>query len=315
MKIFNNIGPDKENGININLGYEHGYSKYQIFEYDYYNLDSFLKALIVMPINYDVFSHPASLEKGINYYVNTESFEEAWNLCRFTQDEGYEKFIQGLNQLRFKKSNAQVATKDYSVVGYMPNVAKFLNGNPKNMKVKKEENKKIKINVNVESSYSAFTKQSQVINRGICTINLIEYLEKNGFQVCFKMHTTAVCGNQMIIINVPIKRDDERLNIKYAYFPLVNPSFLRRLILRAIEIIEGLDREWSNGYGMPYKKNDEEIRSMENTIYISTPAEMGIEGINIEKDFDSFVSYIDKKYNLEMEDDVKCYKKTYGKKV
>lgn len=320
MKIVNNINPlGQGNGIRVDLGYEHDRSRYQIFECNYYNLEAFLNALIMLPINRKVFHDPASSQVGTDRFVNTRSFEEAWNLCRFTQDEGYEQFTQGLQQIRFRRSNMEVAQKGYNVAGYLPNVAKFLNGNPCNMRVKKLENEKAKITVNVECSYSAFTDQRQVVNRGICIINLIEYLEKNGFQVCLKMEATLVCGNQMIIINVPIKRDHERLNIKYAYFPLVNPSFLRRLIFRAMEVIDGLHSDWPyEGYGYPYKKNDEEIMSMENTIYISTPTEMGIEGRSIEKDFDHFVNYIDNKYNLEdmkMEDDFKCHKKVYGKRV
>ena len=37
---------------------------------------------------------------------------------------------------------------------------------------------------------------------------------------------------------------------------------------------------------------------MKDTIYISTPMEMGIYGNDLDKDFDNFIKYIDVKYNL-----------------
>lgn len=316
MKFTQNINPD-DNGIKVDLDYSHELSEYEIFECNYYNLDTFLKALITFPINRNVFRNPASIEKNFDFF-GTASFEEAWNLCRFTQDEGYEKFVHGLNSLRFKRSETLKKKESYNVVGHSPNVSKLLSGNPCNMKIRRNQIKRSKITVYVECSYSAFTEKNQVINRGICIINLIEYLEKQGFDVCFQLQSTLVNNLQMIKINVPIKREEERLNVKLSYFPLVNPAFLRRLIFRAIETIQGLNPSWASGYGYPYKKSDEEIMAMDNTIYISTPTEMGIDGFNLEEDFKNFVDYIDHKYNLEemmKGDEEKCHKKIYGSKV
>lgn len=305
------------NGIKFDLGYDHDIKNYQVFECNYYSLDTFLNAIKVCPINYRVFPHPASIYHSSSF-SGVKSFEEAWNLCRFTQDEGYDSFISGLNSINFKKSEIIKQEKDYNVVGFSPNVAKFLNGNPSNMKRNKTIAKNTKITVLMECSYSASTNINEIINRGICVINLIRYLEKNGFDVCLQFETNLVNNNQMIKINVPIKRDEEKLNIKMCYFPLVNPAFLRRLIFRAIEILDGLDYDWNNGYGYPYKRNDREIMELTNTIYISTPREMGILGIDLQKDFDNFVEYINNKYNLEemlKGDDKECHRKVYGKRV
>lgn len=318
MKYVQNMSPDNDsNGIKIDLGYSHDLSGYEVFECNYYNLDTFLKAIITFPINRNIFCSPASIRQDFGF-SGTASFEEAWNLCRFTQDEGYEKFFLGLNSLRLKRSETLKKKESYNVVGYSPNVSKLLSGNPCNMRIHRNQVKRSKITVHVECSYSAFTEKQQVINRGICIINLIEYLEKQGFDVCFQLEATMVSDYQMIKINVPIKREEERLNVKLSYFPLVNPSFFRRLIFRAIETIQGLDSSWALGYGYPYKKSDEEIMTMDNTIYISTPTEMGITGLNLEEDFAHFVDYINHKYNLEemmKGDEDRCHKKVYGKRV
>ncbi len=319
MVLENNVTLGEEisnNGIKIDLGYHHDKSEYKIFRYNYYNLDTFLKAIVTMPINYEVFSCPSSKMNDCSF-SGTESFEEAWNLCRFGWDNGYDKFISKLNILNLKFSQIERLQNQYSCVGYVPNVAKFLCGNPKNIKTKINETVKKAIKINVEISYSAFTEIDAVINRGVCILSLITYLERLGIDCILEFSSTAVCEDEMIEIIVPIKRDKEKLNIKLSYFPLVHPSFLRRLIFRAIEIIPNCNNNWSVGYGYPYKKNDEEIKQMKNTIYISTPSEMGIYGENLNQDFDNFMNYINIKYNLnylEGEDDKKC-QKTYGRKV
>ncbi len=304
-------------GIDYDWGYSHDLGQYKIFECNYYNLDTFLQAIRTMPINRKVFHECASMCPDDGFY-GTSSFEEAWNLCRFTQDKGYERFVAGLEQIKFKREEMEVRANSYKVVGYAPNVARLLCGNPCNMRVKTNVMKRRKITVNMNCDYSAYVSQNQVVNRGICVINLIQYLERRGFDVCLLFEAISFCNGEMIKIRVPIKRDDEKLNVKVCYFPLVNPSFHRRLIFRAKEIIEGVGLWWSWGYGYPYKKSDEEIMAMKNTIYISTPDEMGIKGISLEEDFRRFVNYVDNKYNLEERlrgDDGECRKRTYGNRV
>lgn len=319
MVLENNVTLDESssnNGIKIDLGYHHDKSKYKIFRYNYYNLDAFLKAIVTMPINYKVFPYPSSKSNDCSF-SGTKSFEEAWNLCRFGWDQGYDKFISKLNILNLKFSQIERLQNQYSCVGYVPNVTKFLCGNPKNMKTKVNEIIKKAIKINVEISYSAFTEIDAIINRGVCILSLITYLERLGFDCILEFSSTSVCEDEMIEINVPIKRDKEKLNVKMSYFPLVHPSFLRRLIFRTEEIIPNCSDSWGHGYGYPYKKSDKEIRQMENTIYISTPSEMRIYGENLDQDFDNFMNYINTKYNLndlENEDDKKC-QKTYGRKV
>ena len=51
MVLENNVTLGEEisnNGIKIDLGYHHDKSEYKIFRYNYYNLDTFLKAIVTM---------------------------------------------------------------------------------------------------------------------------------------------------------------------------------------------------------------------------------------------------------------------------
>ena len=304
-----------EDGIRIYLGYSHDLNSYRLFEYSYYNLDAFLKALIQLPINSEVFYHPSSIY-GNSVFSGTKSFEEAWNLCMFGMDDGYQQFVEGLNYINFKHSQFERSRNIHQCVGCVPNVARFLMGNPDNMKRRQQEIINSAITIHMQVGYSAFTTKSAIINRGVCVLNLICYLEKRNFDCIFQLEDISVKHDEMIKIVVPIKRNHERLNIKLSYFPLTHPAFERRLIFRAMEIIPGIDESWKNGYGMPYKKSDQEIREMKNTIYISTPNEMGIYGEDLDEDFQNFVNYIDEKYHIyDQEGSEKTWKKTYGKRL
>lgn len=284
-------------GIKYNLGYSHDLSIYKIYKFEYWNLDAFLKTISTFPINKRIFPNPSSILNAYSFSM-THSFEEAWNLCKFGWDQNYQNFVNKLTHINLRFSQIEKLKREYSCVGYTPNVSKFLSGNPNNMKIDKKKLTKKAIKINMGISYSAFTNYKQVINRGICVLWLINYLENIGFNCIFQFESITVLEDEMIQIIIPLKRDDEKLNIKLSYFPLVHPSFLRRLIFRAIEIVPNCTKDWNDFYGYPYKKNDEEILDMKDTIYISTPMEMGIYGNDLDKDFDNFIKYIDVKYNL-----------------
>lgn len=305
-----------EDGIRIKIGYTHNPRYYNLFDYQYYNLDSFLKALITLSINDKVFRNAASIYEDYDF-TKTNSFEEAWNLCRFGMDEGYQKFVNGLNHINFKQSEFEKEKKNYKCIGYVPNVPRFLNGNPNNMKIQQKQIVRSSITIKVQVSYSSSTDKEAVINRGICILNLINYLERHNFDCILQLESISVYRNEMIKISVPIKRDNEKLNIKLSYFPLVHPSFLRRLIFRGIEIIPNLSAGWSPNYGYPYKLNDFEIAALENTIYVSTPSEMNIYGYNLDTDFENFTEYINQKYHIydQIKKEENPWKKTYGKRL
>ena len=284
-------------GLKYDLGYSHDLCIYKLYKFEYFSLDAFLKAISTYPINKKVFNYPASINDDY-YFSMTNSFEEAWNLCKFGWDQNYHSFVNKFNHIKFRFSQIEKKQKMYSCVGYAPDVSKFLLGNPNNMKVVKHELTKKAIKINMGIAYSAFTEHKQIVNRGICVLGLINYLENMGFTCIFEFEFIAVEADEMVQFIIPLKKENEKLNIKMSYFPLVHPAFLRRLIFRGIEIMPNCKKIWSLSYGLPYKKNNEEILNMKDTIYISTPMEMGIDGNDLDKDFNNFIQYIDEKYNL-----------------
>lgn len=291
------------------------YKNYMIIhQYNFNSLDDFLNELITKKINKEIFLNPSSVSTDYNF-TKTNSFEEAWNLCKYTYDDGYKNFSNLVKHIQFKFENNSKLINTYKPVGTSASVPRFLYGIPDNMHAKKEVYNKPVINIYYQSSYSYRMNDRMIRTRGILTLALINYLENiKNYSVIFNFVTVCKKNNELVYIRINLKNKDEKLKMKHAYFPIVHPSFLRRLEFRALEIIPNLVNDWNRGYGIPLKY--EEIKSfieednLEKNIYISTPEELGIYGENIEDDANRFINRINSKYSfLNEEENVKTYRR------
>lgn len=280
------------------------FKKYKVYIKKYMDLNDFLQTICDTKIN-PIFYNPASTRPG-KEFSGTNSFEEAWNLCRFTMNDGFEDFSSLYSKIKYEIDYLEKKIADYSVVGYNPNVPRYLLGLPTNMNsYSYEQNERI-INIYMNAGYPYFQTHNQVKHRGILVLNLIDYLEKKGYKVNFYNYDLSKIENEMCLVVVPLKLWNERMNIKKMYFPLVHPSFLRRLLFRAEELLPLQNYEWRKGYGiaLEYEEACEffskytEGFDNDKIIYISTPKEMNIKGIDIKEDFENFKEIINKKYNL-----------------
>ena len=280
-----------------------------LFKYDFSSLDDFLNELITKKINERIFQIPVSFA-GSKSFTGTNSFEEAWNLCKYTCDDGYKKFSSLVDRIQFKYENYERYIQKYKPTGYSASVPRFLCGIPDNMRSREKVYDKPVINLYFQYVYNCNVTKGQVRNRGILTLALINYLENiKNYNVNFNFIAVIKNASEIIYISIKLKDKDEKLKIKKCYFPIVHPSFARRLTFRAIEIIPYLQTDWSYGYGraLDYKdaKNyiyDEEVG---RAIYISTPDELGIKGKSIEEDAENFIEIINLKYNFLNDKDVK----------
>ena len=269
------------------------------------SLDLFLNYICNTDVN-PIFKTRLSSVNGSYDFTGTNSFEEAWNLCRFTMNEGFQKFDALFNKLKYEVDYIYKKVSCNSVVGYAPNVPRYILGLPKNMCSYQNEKSQRVINVYMNLAYSCNTSHNQIINRGVLVLRLIDYLEKNNYKVNFCTFDLSKEGDEWLYIGVTLKSVYENLNIKKMYFPLVHPSFLRRLSFRAVELSSVNNPDWSYGYGHPIESY-ETIQFLEQylgdfeknkIIYISSPTEMKIEGYSIEDDFNSFIDIINNKYGL-----------------
>ena len=283
-----------------------------IYHYNFNSLDDFLNELITKKINTRIFPHPESIYGDYNF-TRTNSFEEAWNLCKFTYDGGYQDFSNMVKKIQFKFENTEKIINTYKPVGSSVNISRFLSGIPNNMRAKEKVYNNPVINIYYQFSYSCSTLEGQIKNRGILTLALVNYLENiKKYKVILNFESIVRKDNEIIIITIKLKNETEKLKIKKCYFPIVHPSFERRLSFRVEEIIPNLRANWSLGYGRPlnYQEINEFLNRQfdkKNTIFISSPLELEIEGNSIFDDADKFIDNINSKYTNLDDDNAKKY--------
>ena len=265
---------------------------YNLFYQEYSDLEDFLKKIISLPINKEVFYKLASEKVAVPGFNSCHSFEEAWNLCYYGWNQDYDTFCQKINFLQYEYAKIEIPIKDFKVYGFYPNIPRFLHNKPTNMICKQKNTiNKQTIIINFNVAYSSYQNHSAIVNRGVCIINLINELEKQ-YNVVFNLFECATELNEMIYICINLKKEHEKVNVKRLYFPLVNPDFLRRLILRSKECCFDISYEWNPGYGTPYIPSEADEEYLNKTIYISTPNEMGIYGYDLKSDYENFINYI-----------------------
>ena len=285
---------------------------YVIYKHEYVNLIDFLDALLSNKINYDIFGTQPSSDDNDYSFRQTYNFNEAWNMCRFGYNEGFEEFRDEIRKIEFQYVYKFRKINAYKPVGGSPSVPRYLLGLPDNMHYKQKINDKKIIDIYFNIAYDSCTTTKQIINRGILTLALINYLEKTSFfGINLHFVELARCGDEILYLDIPLKNDRENLNIKKCYFPIVHPSFLRRLCFRAFEITP-VQNSWNYGYGTPLTFDDAKFvidDNLDNSIYISSPREMGIMGNNLLEDLDQFINTINSKYSdvLKNDDDNRDY--------
>ena len=292
--------------MRINIIRKDGYT---IFKHEYVNLTDFLGVLLNSNINYEIFGYKLSSEEEDFSFTNTNSFGEAWNMCRFGWNENFEKFRDEIRKIHLQYVYKFRTVNAYKPIGSSPSVPRYLLGLPCNMHYKERVRDKKNIDVYFNISYSSITSTRQIINRGVLTLALIEYLEKtNFFGVNLHFIKLVRCDNEILYLDIPLKNSKEQLNIKKCYFPIVHPSFSRRLCFRALEITLVKNNNWRYGYGVPMTFSEVKFLmedNLEDSIYISSPIEMGIRGDDILEDMEAFINIINDKYSSVLDSGTK----------
>lgn len=281
-----------------------------IYYKQFKNLDDFLMSILSTDINPIFKTRFASINVD-REFSGTRSYQEAWEMARYTLDEGFEKFYSQFKYLTYQFNKTPVIKNNYSVVGYNPSVPRYLKGIPTSMNSYHTEYLEESVHIYYPLAYSHYISKEQVRNRGLLTLALIDYFEKQNIKVEFYSYEMTKEENEKLLMVIPLKRGTERLNVKKCYFPIVHPSFLRRLMFRAKELMPLTNEEWSNGYGIPYdyhksieflKKHSELIDGRRDQmdekkiIFISTPNELGINGQNLQEDCENFLKSINSSY-------------------
>ena len=276
-----------------------------VMEYTFDSITEFLDYLDNTRINTHIWRNKKLKSEADNNYdfYKTHSLEEAKELCRYGDYKKFDKLVELKSTLEkyIKMSNKKSKQYNY-YVGYAPDVKAYLEGNPLSM-LDRQNPKRKHIDIYYNSAILSDVSAEQIFNRGAITLCIIEILENMGFSVGLNIFTMSWENNQIHYAKFNLKKENERLNIQKLFFPMCNPSFLRRLVFRLREETPDIEYSWTDGYGET--ADDYTIRKIidlkENDIVICQPREMGVRGYDIIDDANAMFDYINNFTNEEIE--------------
>lgn len=270
---------------------------YEIMEYDFDSITEFIDYLDNTPINTNIWGTKNLCSETSGYdFCKTHSLKEAKEFCKYGYHENFDKLIELKIALEkyIKISNNKNRQYNY-YVGYVPDVKAYLEGSPLSM-LNKQNPKRKHIDIYYNSAILSNVSTDKIFNRGAITLCIIEILENMGFSVGLNIFTMSEKYNQIHYAKFNLKRAGERVNVQKLYFPLCNPSFLRRLVFRLREQTPNITSAWTDGYGKTC--DDHTIRQVidlkNNDIVICQPEEMNVLGYDIINDANAMFDYINK---------------------
>ena len=150
------------------------------------------------------------------------------------------------------------------------------------------------VNLYANACYVWDTSKSQVYNRAVILTNIIHALEEQGIKVNVNVFDAARKYDELLEIELNIKKNGRGTNYQALYRSLCNVEFLRRLMFRVLETSD-VKNNWKEGYGRPcgeefmrdyYKLNKDDI-------YFGEPRELGIKGNDIGEDFENAINKLE----------------------
>lgn len=209
------------------------------------------------------FKHVMSSEGRDYKFTQTHSYKEAENLLKNGWTQMTEKLKTQL-KAQTKMAPTMTSKNALSVQGYQPVVPNYLMGLPNSMVTKKVVPVKQKVvTLSKCVAYSWKVSTDTIVKESVKALRLIQKLEASGYRINLNVLLFVRARNgQGFCIKVRIKNSGEKLNISKLSFPLVHPSFLRRLYFRFVEVHPTIPECMNVGYGTPLSPT--EISSIMN---------------------------------------------------
>lgn len=194
----------------------------------------------------------------------TRSFEEASDLLKYGWQDMSEKLITKL-KAEGKMEPSYVSKIVYDVQGFQPIVPLYLQGIPTSMVSRKKVVVKQKVvTINKDISYPSRASVDTIMAESIKAFRIIKRLESQGYRVNLNVclgtkrwpSSSSNCKNEQYYVGIRVKSANEKLNVSKLAFPLVNPSMLRRIFFRFIEVYPSVSKSFVGSYGYPANDND-----------------------------------------------------------
>ena len=185
-------------------------------------------------------------------FTGTHSFQEAIDLLKYGDENLFEEIKKEKSKVNIDKilGNAkrrQVYKND--IQGYIPNVANFLIGNPKNMiNIEQTKTHQRVINIFLNIRIDGFTSSDVTTQMGIKYLSVIDVLEKMGYRCNLYSGVANERDGYYSFMMVRIKTDKEPLNMKKICFTIAHPSMQRRIKFKWMEVND-FQHDFTRGYG------------------------------------------------------------------
>jgi len=245
------------------------------------------------PVNSHIFKQMMSLNAPPEFAG--EPLEKALDYCHGGYRKNFDRFME-LKKMMDSVNTAYGHGRRTvsSVVGSRPNIPSFLAGAPKTMyRIEKVKEKKF-IDIYFNLAYGGVTRDEQVINRGLLTLNLVSLMEENGIGVNLYVFEACHVENEVFLAEISIKKPGEPLNMGKCFYPLCGKEFVRRLMLRLKESMP-FKQDWGISYGLLL--DETKVRELlgigEKKLLILSPDKMGIYGRDLYSDADAFLDKLD----------------------
>lgn len=220
------------------------------------------------PINTQSFTKLSSNTKSSSFTL-TDSYNEAERLLLNGWSQGAEKLTKSLKIANTQTQSKEVKKAIFDIVGFQASVPRYLQGVPTNMVNKKVVKKKQSVITLVKSiTYLGGVSTSQIMEDSVKFLQIVQAIEAKGVRVNIDVFFHSINGGEEMMMRLPIKKASERLNVSKMSFPLLHPSFLRRIIFRAMETEMRVKSNWSSGYGTTGSKEQVDKLLKENEYFI-----------------------------------------------
>ena len=205
------------------------------------------------------------------YFRKCSSYGEAQSYLLNGYNENVDKMVKGVHALQ-KAGRSQKIKRYADVVGFTPIVPNAIMGLPTSMLNQKKVQVQSKIiTIVCDIGVSGGVKADKVLEFGCKLINCIMNLEKNGYRVRLDVLQSFSTKAEQYWLRVPLKNENQPVNIKRLSFPLTHVAFLRYICFDWVERLPK-SKELS-GYGYPvyvekqYRDNIEHYLR-DNEVYI-----------------------------------------------
>lgn len=189
-------------------------------------------------------------------WYRTSSFEEALDFMQHGWTSMAKKLTEKLEAKRAEIKPGMKSKTVYDVCGYQASVPRYLQGIPTSMiNSKKIPEKQKVITINKCVNYSCGVSGKAIEDESVKAMQIIKKLEAQGYRVNLNVvwydSENNFDGGRIIFVKVRVKNANERLNVSKLSFPLVNPSMLRRMFFRYLEVYPNVTNKFSWCYGYP----------------------------------------------------------------